>query len=719
MHQLSQQERLFILLVYIAILLTASRVVLGSFLPPTSEDGLWFYAGLASLLLGNLIVTPFFTKPADSISYSVSALVALLATYIVDDPARLPFEKILWIAVVVYELAVLVLATAAIVFRSSAGNVRRALGAEAFRAVGGIGEARWVYSAVFFLAVIVFHRDDAAEFATLLGVGLGVVILRPLEFFFLVAQRVNRVLRGLNADPIVGELIGRQEPGVILVRRLPGRTVKVGELLAIQGQDSECFVGMILDEFFLAGETWLRAGHVVMAELSEDERTALQQLATYAGSAAIIDAGRNQTIIDKLSRQPVVSGREQVVGLVAPDTDSNTLLVEVTRTDSVMEEGRLLQTRIGNKTVLYQVVAGVSREEVLRELNRYGYARARARKIGSWDQMKGKFAQVKWLPLVNEPVLLVDDQIGQPSLDAVGYVPKTAYPIGVDTQKLVTHNTAILGILGVGKTFLAFELIQRMQIDGIKVICLDITDEYGPELGFVIPPELQALYDKVAWGKGNHQQNKEEGGGVREFKTELKNLLDAFLANDQVDQRLLVLDPASFDVWEQTGGMFQGSAAMASLSPSEITRIITELTLQNLQAKGKSPTARACVIFEEAHSLVPEWNSAAVEGDQRAANGTAKSILQGRKYGLGCLLVTQRTANVTKTILNQCNTIFAMRSYDSTGIEYLRAHLGDDYTRLLSTLDDQHAVVFGKASSCADPVVIALNDRDQFKALLP
>ncbi len=49
----------------------------------------------------------------------------------------------------------------------------------------------------------------------------------------------------------------------------------------------------------------------------------------------------------------------------------------------------------------------------------------------------------------------------------------------------------------------------------------------------------------------------------------------------------------------------------------------------------------------------------------------AKVILQGRKYGLGSFVVTQRTANISKSILNQCNTIFALRVFDDTGKQFL------------------------------------------------
>jgi hypothetical protein len=125
--------------------------------------------------------------------------------------------------------------------------------------------------------------------------------------------------------------------------------------------------------------------------------------------------------------------------------------------------------------------------------------------------------------------------------------------------------------------------------------------------------------------------------------------------------------------------------------------------------------ARVCLVFEEAHSLVPEWNFVTEENDQHAASRTARAILQGRKYGFGCILVTQRTANVSKTILNQCNTIFAMRSFDETGEKFLSNYIGSKYSSKLPTLQERQAIFFGRASSCENPVMIRLNDQADFR----
>lgn len=118
------------------------------------------------------------------------------------------------------------------------------------------------------------------------------------------------------------------------------------------------------------------------------------------------------------------------------------------------------------------------------------------------------------------------------------------------------------------------------------------------------------------------------------------------------------------------------------------------------------------MVFEEAHSLVPEWNSVASEGDKTATNGTAKVILQGRKYGLGSLIITQRTANVSKSILNQCNTIFALRVFDDTGKQFLENYIGKDYTDTLATLEERYAIAIGKGLKLKQPVIIQLNEKD-------
>src|SRR6266542_6919695 len=104
---IGQRGRLAILMAYLGGLFIASWGALGTWIPPTSEKGIWFYAALAALLLGSLLVTPFFTKPADAISYAVAAIVALLAANVWGSAAASGFDRFVWSAAVFYVLVVL------------------------------------------------------------------------------------------------------------------------------------------------------------------------------------------------------------------------------------------------------------------------------------------------------------------------------------------------------------------------------------------------------------------------------------------------------------------------------------------------------------------------------------------------------------------------------------------------------------------------------------
>jgi len=405
-----------------------------------------------------------------------------------------------------------------------------------------------------------------------------------------------------------------------------------------------------------------------------------------------------------------------LLGVVAPDTDIARLRFEILRTDLDLEEGQLVEVRLGKRMVLYQVVNGLTKEAILQQKNIYGFVRGDAKKIGCWNEKLKRFEIVKWIPQPNEPVFLVKSETYEASKEAIGHFPGTNYKVEIDPNLLVTHNTAILGVLGSGKSYLALELVERLITEGIKIVALDLTNQYALELERYYDlkkekPNLDKLAKIGANGKANVHKNVEEGGSAVSFAAAVREDLKEFLAAGA--EFLKVYNPATFEVWRQDSKPFQDKASMASLTPTEITRIITESLLDLLQDK-MSDTARACIVFEEAHSLIPEWNAVASEGDKTATNGTAKAILQGRKYGLGCIVITQRTANVTKSILNQCNTVFALRVFDATGMEFLKNYVGEDYASVLSSLEDRHVVAFGRGSLCRSPVLLRLNDRDQF-----
>lgn len=711
---IGQRGRLVILILYLAGLLIASWAALGSPIPPVSERGIWFYSALGALLLGNLLVTPFFTKPADAIAYGVTALVAMLAANVWGSTSITGFDKFTWSVAVLYVVLVLAAALSGIAMKDSSRPFWQKVARSCFILADALGSPRAIFSVVFFFALITYHRSVPREYIIIALAWAVFVGLRPLEGLAALARRWRAIWSIKEGMARFGEIVGHEVPDIILVREGAASSANLGDLLLARTDRGGAGIAVALDHVGFADGRWLRAYHLAHPE-------AASEAASEAGLVHAIADGEVFMLGDGKDNTPpgrdAADARARLLGFVAPDTTVGQLQVELIRSDLPLRQGCLVQVPVSNKNVLYQVIEGITKEEIIQQKNTRGFVRAKAKKVGSWNAGVRSFDPVPWLPGPNQPVLLVSEQGCPVAKEAIGHFPGTEYPVRIDPHLLVTHNAAILGILGVGKSFLALELVERMIDAGIKVICLDLTTQYSTELSaFMDDSADQQIEELIAVGPGgkdNVQQNKEEGGSVQEFTAKAREQLEAFL--DQDDPRMLqLMNPVQFEVWRQTTNPYQGQAAMASLTPTEVTRIITEMALDILQKQGVTDTARACIVYEEAHSLIPEWNAVASEGDKTATNGTAKAILQGRKFGLGCLVVTQRTANVTKSILNQCNTVFGLRVYDATGMEFLRNYFGEDFSGVLSTLEDRHAVVFGRASSCRDPVLIRLNDRSDF-----
>jgi len=715
MTPIGQRGRLVILLLYLLGLIAASWFAVGSPIPPVTERGIWFYSALAALLLGNLLVTPFFTKPADAISYGVTALITMLAANVWGSAAVSGFDRFTWSIATMYVGLVLLAAIIAIAARDSARPFWQKVDRSCFIFADSLGAPRAVFSIIFFFALITYHRTAPREYITITLAWAVFVGLRPLEGAADLLRRWRAEWASKGGSARLGLVVGHEVPGVVLVREDGAAAVGFGDLLLARTEMGSVGIAVALDHVGFADGCWLRAFHLSHPQAAE-------QAAAQAGvNRAVLD-GMVFLLADRDVAAPAVRDaddvKQRMLGLVAPDTTVGHLRVELVRSDLSLRQGSLVEVSVSSKAVLYQIIEGITHEEILQQKNTRGYVRAEGRKVGCWNEGLQNFDPVPWLPEPNQAVLLISEHTCTAEREAVGHFPGTSYPVRIDPHLLVTHNTAILGILGVGKSFLALELVERMIAAGIKVICLDLTDQYANELApfFDATAERTSL-DELAVvgppGKTNCKQNVEEGGSIREFTAKVTEQLTAFLSAD--DQRKVkILNPVRFEVWQQVGRLYSGQASMATLTPPEVTRIITEATLSVLQSQGLADRARCCIVYEEAHAIIPEWNAVASEGDKTATNGTAKAILQGRKFGLGCLVVTQRTANVTKSILNQCNTVFGLRVYDATGMEFLKNYFGEDFSGVLSTLEDRHAVVFGRASSCRDPVLVRLNDRDQF-----
>lgn len=137
--------------------------------------------------------------------------------------------------------------------------------------------------------------------------------------------------------------------------------------------------------------------------------------------------------------------------------------------------------------------------------------------------------------------------------------------------------------------------------------------------------------------------------------------------------------------------------------PSDILPLIIGLVArlvfsvqQWTEKERRHPVALLC---DEAHLYIPERTETGVlEAGLRSFERIAK---EGRKYGVGLTVISQRPAEVNRTVLSQCNNFVAMRLTNAEDQAVIRRLLPDTlggFTDLLPILDIGEALVVGDAA---------------------
>lgn len=143
---------------------------------------------------------------------------------------------------------------------------------------------------------------------------------------------------------------------------------------------------------------------------------------------------------------------------------------------------------------------------------------------------------------------------------------------------------------------------------------------------------------------------------------------------------------------------------VAGTASAAIARTLFYLKVwQTAAERQNSPVLLVC---EEAHRYVPNSGEAQYEAAQGAIRRIAK---EGRKYGIGLMLVSQRPSEVEATVLSQCNSWIVLRITNESDREHVRGMLPDSMaglTKMLSGLRRQEAIFVGQAAMLPSRIMV-------------
>lgn len=155
------------------------------------------------------------------------------------------------------------------------------------------------------------------------------------------------------------------------------------------------------------------------------------------------------------------------------------------------------------------------------------------------------------------------------------------------------------------------------------------------------------------------------------------------------------------DQGDKKGGVkiIDFSEVPSDVLPLVVSRIAS-LIFSVQQWTRKSQRHPIALLCDEAHLYMPSRNDAGSVGDA-ALRYFERIAKEGRKYGVGMVVISQRPSEVSRTVLSQCNNFVALRLTNAEDQSVVQRMLPDSlggFADLLPVLDTGEALVVGDAS---------------------
>lgn len=641
----------------------------------------WFTSGLLLLILLSLIDQPHFSKDTNVFVNAVTADVSLLLIPTTNRNIIFWsfFSFIIYLTVSSYVLMWV---------RQNPLNEENKTVQLFSRLNRQLGRPEAIFSAFFLWGGIAQFGLASNEFNLLLWFWIIFMILN-IPALAKIIEGLFISLKESDDKQAVGQIFGVQSKNTFLVKLSENRlqTTRIFDFVEFKYSiDNQIKKGLILDVYLLNQEQWVK---ILATQEIENIFLNKNQFASHVPD-----------LVYKISNVPTTDYLDRFIGLV---TENSTIekVRFVYNSKASISEGQLLELYIRNERVLYQVIQGTTKIELLENKNQTGLIIAEAIQLGTWNNANLRFEQYGWVPNINTPIYIatnISEVPISPTEYKIGEIPNTNYPVIINTEIAITHHTAILGVTGSGKSVFVRNLISKIVNDTTKVIVIDLTGEYKIK--------IQKIQTVISDASGKKAFEAIEGIAKQEREFANKRDYALIKAQEEIIKTEFYNSIKSFLEGEPKETIFELPDISNNSEIIEYTKWFFWVLFKIAKTKA-SFGKRICVVLEEAHTIIPELNSMGVSdfASKATVNSIAQIALQGRKYNIGFFVVAQRTANVSKTVLTQCNSIIVFQEFDKTSSDFLSNYLGTEYIKALPSLKNRQAIAVGKAFKSNVPMI--------------
>ena len=377
-----------------------------------------------------------------------------------------------------------------------------------------------------------------------------------------------------------------------------------------------------------------------------------------------------------------------------------------------------------------QLRNGIAIEERL-PISVYGWKLAHVDILGAWEG--GQWISPKVPPSPGQSVEEADAELISSYLGIsekgvfIGFLSNNPrVKIKLDPDKLVSHHIAVLGSTGSGKSHTCSVIIEELLEMGVPVVVIDPHGEYrymeSPNLTLNKGGEENFSpkgYNTVIFSLAESIDRKRLSFDLAEFSPEVIAELASLNSEQQVDllyvtvetlkqrnielnidniltyideigkiwnfysstittvkRKLMVISHykifgRSTDVKEI---VIPGTLTIIDLSDDideKIRRAVIAALLNKLfESRKQKIIPPLLVVIEESHRWAPQTEETVSKYMIR------RIVREGRKFGIGICLTSQRIVGMDKDVLSQCNTKITLKVDSKTDLDYIKPYLG-------------------------------------------
>lgn len=668
----------------------------------------WFWGGFAMLIFSIYYIEPHFTAPTNVFTNSF-ALFLLIGSLNIED-----FGSYFWWWSSISILAIIILFSlfSKIIYNKNKSDdfIINNITNKITSTLELFGSGKVLYSAsfIYFLLLNIFSQKQIFNNFYLLILFLlfcWVLVVTPktIKDFFNKYFKKNYK----NKSDNLGKIFSVQSDNVFMVKLFDDK--KVNKFLPVyffhnmtQENSKNIAVGLLFDIYYLDNQKF---GKIIKIDSVEKTEITINKI--------------DHDYVYKINGY-VNKKIEAFVGLINENSTIERIYFEYSQQDNDVEIDDLLEVKIRDRKVFYQIINSKTSIEKLESYNEKGLIIGEAIQVGCWNSEEMSFNKLGWVPMMNEPVYKANtkDEFDSIKKDVngkvgllenemqIGVIPKTKLPSIIKLDEAISHHTAILGVTGSGKSVFARKIIENISKD-TKVFCVDLNEEFHKNMKNVqdlidevnievIKNDLEYISSQLS--EFENKRDKDPGGKFK-WKNKQEDLVKTIKEKISTHLNSNINNISVLNIPEISNT--ETSFAYVRY----FFKCLFEIAREEMK---NSNLKKMCIVIEEAHTVVPEWNTSgsSEKNSQALVNTIGQIALQGRKYGIGLVVIGQRSANISKTVLTQCNTIVAFKAFDDTSYGFLTNYFGKTIIQSIPNLKNYHAVVYGKGIKSNNPIII-------------